>query len=206
MQEQDEQAEITVLSAQPRTDNGRAWVRAVHRTRQQIVPALRRADLFISGGGGLLQDATSSRSLLYYLGLLRLARLLGCKTMVYANSIGPIRRQRNQRLTANILKKTDYITVRDQLSLQLLANLGVQGPPMKLTADPVLLLPTPVIEPKPQTFVIAVREWPSEHDFLEQVKLAGRRWVQDGFSLRFIPFITADLAISSSWLPRLAPG
>ncbi|NLY53593.1 MAG: polysaccharide pyruvyl transferase CsaB [Firmicutes bacterium] len=208
LQEQDEQAEITVLSAQPERTTAEHGVRAVHRTRLgQIVPALRRADLFISGGGGLLQDATSSRSLLYYLGLLRLARLLGCKTMVYANSIGPIRRQRNQRLTANILKKTDYITVRDQLSLQLLADLGVQGPPMKLTADPVLLLPTPVIEPKPQTLVIAVREWPSEHDFLEQVKLAGRRWVQDGFSLRFIPFhYSRDLAISQQLAAEIGPG
>ena len=57
-----------------------------------------RADLFISGGGSLLQDATSWRSVPYYAGLMRLARWMGVPVFVYAQGIGPLRRPWLRRL------------------------------------------------------------------------------------------------------------
>lgn len=208
LQQQDRQAEITVFSAQPRLTAEEHQVQAVHRTKLgPIMTALRRADLFISGGGGLLQDATSSRSLLYYLGLLTLARWLGCKTMVYANSIGPISRPRNKKLARYVLESVDYITVRDGLSLQLLDDLGVQHPPRQLTADPVLLLEPAPITPKEKVIVVAVREWPSQHDYLQQVTTACRRLVQDGFAILLIPFhYGRDLAVSERLAQAIGPG
>lgn len=208
LQAQDSQADITVFSAQPSRTALEHRVRVAPRTSfTQIVAALRQTDLFISGGGGLLQDTTSSRSLLYYLGLLTLARGLGCKTMVYANSIGPISQPGNKWLARYVLDKTDYITVRDQLSLSLLSELGVRKPRIRLTADPVLLLPTPVVTPEEQVIALAVREWPSQHDFIMEVMLACRRLVQDGFTISIIPFHFArDLAVSQRLAQEIGPG
>lgn len=42
------------------------------------------------GGGSLLQDTTSTRSLFYYLSVIRCAELLGKPVMLYANGIGPV--------------------------------------------------------------------------------------------------------------------
>lgn len=208
LQRKDRQAEITVFSAQPQQTAAEHRVQAVHRTNLgSIMAALRQGDLFISGGGGLLQDATSSRSLLYYLGLLTLARGLGCKTMVYANSIGPINGQRNKRLARYVLEKVDYITVRDQLSLELLGDLGVQKPPIQLTADPVLLLEPPPVTPEAKVIVVAVREWPSQHDFLQQVVLACRHLVADGFTILLIPFHhSRDLSVTEQLAQAIGPG
>ncbi|NLW17750.1 MAG: polysaccharide pyruvyl transferase CsaB [Firmicutes bacterium] len=208
LQQQDPQAEITVFSAQPHQTTAEHKVKAVHRTSlRDVLKAFRNADLFISGGGGLLQDATSSRSLLYYLGLLTLARWSGCRTMVYANSIGPIKEPRNKKLARYVLERVDYITVRDEPSLQLLQDLGVRKPPIKLTADPVLLLELAPQPPKEKTIVVAVRQWPSQHNYLQQMTLACRRLVQEGFTILLIPFhYGRDLAVSEELAQAIGPG
>ena len=48
----------------------------------QVLSTLLKSDSLVYPGGGLLQDATSRRSLFYYLGILLLARLLGKKVFV----------------------------------------------------------------------------------------------------------------------------
>ncbi|MGB9860036.1 MAG: polysaccharide pyruvyl transferase family protein, partial [Moorellaceae bacterium] len=71
------EVEIAVLSHDPAATEKWLSVKAVNRWRPgEVVQAIRRADLFISGGGSLLQDVTGPRSLLYYLGVLETARLL----------------------------------------------------------------------------------------------------------------------------------
>src|SRR3972149_10613964 len=85
-------ARITVLSANPIATRRTHNVHAVPRTGLRLLGTLAGADLFISGGGSLIQDATSARSAVYYLGLLALAAVLSRRTMVYAQGIGPLRR------------------------------------------------------------------------------------------------------------------
>ncbi|MGI6649378.1 MAG: polysaccharide pyruvyl transferase family protein [Bacillota bacterium] len=103
-----------------------------------LIQTLRRADLLISGGGSLLQDVTSWRSILYYLGIVTLALILGQPVMFYAQGIGPIRRPWARWLTRVIANRVRLITVRDQDSLNELKHLGVTKPPVYVTADPVL--------------------------------------------------------------------
>lgn len=101
--------------------------------------AMGRARLFILGGGSLLQDATSRRSLWFYLGLLRAAKAMGCATMLYGVGAGPIRRETERRRTAEYLNRwADVITVRDQDSMQTLLAWGVKKPRLLLAADPAL--------------------------------------------------------------------
>ncbi|MEI6308607.1 MAG: polysaccharide pyruvyl transferase CsaB [bacterium] len=134
-------AHITVISAHPQRTAQEHGVHSISRLNPlSIVQTIAGADLLISGGGGLLQDVTSSRSLLYYLSIIR----LGCRgprqTVLLAQSIGPIRTPLGRRLTAQTLERVNLITVRDEASAQELVNLGVTTPPVVVTADLALLL------------------------------------------------------------------
>ncbi|MGM9536884.1 MAG: polysaccharide pyruvyl transferase CsaB [Candidatus Onthomonas sp.] len=135
------ESRIAVLSACPNATERRHSVEAVSRDRPgAVLRALSRCDLLISGGGSLLQDGTSSRSLWYYLGLLALAQGMGKRTMIYSQGAGPLLRPWNRALTRRVLSKATAITLRDQASRETLEGLGLKRP-MLVTADPVLSLP-----------------------------------------------------------------
>lgn len=131
--------DITVLSQDPRQTSEKYNVHAAHRmSLKEIFQAVRQCDLLLSGGGSLLQDATSSRSILYYLFILRLAQLMGKETFIYSQGIGPITMKRNQRLTAHALRRASGIVVRDAKSRDLLVSIGVPDDLIHVTADPVI--------------------------------------------------------------------
>lgn len=134
-------SQAAVLSADPRATEARHQVEAVARDRpDQVLRAVGRCDLLLSGGGSLLQDGTSSRSLWYYLGLLDLAQRMGKGTFVYCQGAGPLLRPWNRTMTRRVLSRVTAITLRDQASRETLTALGVRRP-MVVAADPVLSLP-----------------------------------------------------------------
>jgi polysaccharide pyruvyl transferase WcaK-like protein len=95
-------------------------------------------DFMILGGGGLLQNKTSPRSLLYYLGLVGLARILQSPVVLYAMGVETINGKFSQWLTKMILTSPSVtITVRDAASKEILMGLGVPVASIHLTADPV---------------------------------------------------------------------
>ena len=134
----DPEGEITALSARP-AETGRGFgVRAICRTDPLgLLRELRRCGLLLFGGGTLLQDATSHRSLGYYLSLLSLARRMGKPVMLYAQGIGPLLHPSDQRRVARALEQVQTITLRDRDSDALLRKMGVKKPAL-VTADPVL--------------------------------------------------------------------
>ena len=96
-------------------------VNALHYTNfLQILWGIIDSNVLISGGGSLLQNSTSSLSLLYYLGIIFLAKLLGTKVIIFAQGIGPIYGKWWQRLTRFVLKRCDLVTVRDIYSQRIL--------------------------------------------------------------------------------------
>ena len=98
--------------------------------------------LYINGGGSLIQDVTSHRSLWFYLFTLSSARRLGCRVMMYGCGIGPIRSPANRKRAAKTINRNvDVITLRDQSSQRELADLGVTLPRIVLAADPAVTLP-----------------------------------------------------------------
>ncbi len=130
---------ITVLSHDPAQTREKYGVQAEPRMDlKAIFRAVRRCDLLLSGGGSLLQDATSARSILYYLFILRLAQLMGKKTFIYSQGVGPISSGRNRRLTRHVLRRTSGIVVRDEKSRLLLLEIGVPASLIHVTADPVI--------------------------------------------------------------------
>jgi polysaccharide pyruvyl transferase CsaB len=136
------QIKITVLSHNPLQTSQTYQVKAINRLHLiDIMRCLRDTNLFISGGGGLLQDSTGKGwSILYYLGLILIAKIAKVPVMIYAQGIGPVNKQINKKLMKWILNKIDLITVRDSSSKELLGNLGVVKPPIYVNSDPVFLL------------------------------------------------------------------
>lgn len=128
---------VTVLSGAPAKTRALHGVAAKHRYRS-VLPALAACDVLISGGGGLLQDKTSSRSLVYYLALLRIAKRLRKGAVVYAQSVGPLSDKGRAQLRYAL--KNVPVAVRDEASQKLLASLNIES---QLTADSALLLEPP---------------------------------------------------------------
>jgi len=136
------QIRIVVLSHNPLQTSQTYQVEAINRLHLiDIMRCLRDTDLFISGGGGLLQDLTGKGwSILYYLGLMLIAKIVKVPVMIYAQGIGPVNKQINKKLIKWILNKVDLIAVRDNPSKELLENLGVVKPSIYVNSDPVFLL------------------------------------------------------------------
>lgn len=132
---------ITVLSSDPEDTKERYGYDAVNRFELfSVIKALKNCDALVSGGGSLLQDHTSTRSLFYYLMIIRASEFFGKKVMVYANGIGPVRKKINRRLVRRIVGRADVITLRDEVSAQELHSMGVCRDDIRVTSDPVFTL------------------------------------------------------------------
>lgn len=106
----------------------------------RYLQALRRTDLFVLGGGGLLRDNTNWRNLLRLLDELWYARLLGKKTMLYAIGVGPFKTRLGKWLIAATVNHCDLVTVRSERGAALLRGIGVDAHRIHVVADPAFLL------------------------------------------------------------------
>ncbi|MFQ3584789.1 MAG: polysaccharide pyruvyl transferase CsaB [Cyanobacteriota bacterium] len=95
---------------------------------------LREAKAFVWGGGSLLQDRTSWRSPLYYLGVMGLAQQWGLKTFAWAQGIGPLERGWVRHLARRSLAGCTAISVRDRAASEWLEQWGI---PHQVAPDPV---------------------------------------------------------------------
>jgi len=137
----DIETNITVLSNQPRVTMGEYPVNAVDRFNlKEVIKQVKNCDALVMGGGSLIQDLTSTRSLYYYLGILWFAKFYKKPIMLYGNGIGPIHKWYNKPLTTFTLNRVDVITLREHLSKELLNKLKVTKPIIEITADPVFNL------------------------------------------------------------------
>jgi polysaccharide pyruvyl transferase CsaB len=84
-----------------------------------VIKSLFLADILIFGGGGLLQDKTSKRSLIYYLKFLLFALIFRKKIYLIAQGLGPFKSRISKWLIANLLKRTTGISVRDKTSYKI---------------------------------------------------------------------------------------
>lgn len=114
----------TVLTCDPQNTAVPPKVDLIHRfDLWKIRKAMRSSKVFLFGSGSILQDSTSNRSVFYYYFIMKMALLYHCKTMLYANGIGPLTKKSNRKNVARILKRIDLITLRDEDSVKLLKEL-----------------------------------------------------------------------------------
>ncbi len=132
---------INVLSFNPKETAETYNVNATHRYDIiKMLKSIKKSKVFILGGGSLLQDVTSTKSLLYYLFVTARAKKAGCRVMLYANGIGPIRKRVNRRRVKNVINNVEYITLRDVDSFDELKAFGVKLPKCRISADPVFCI------------------------------------------------------------------
>jgi polysaccharide pyruvyl transferase CsaB len=128
LQAQKPGAQFTIASGDPAATKARFGTEysldAVPRQGpRQLAAAIKRCDVFISGGGSLLQDVTSLRNIVYYTSLMRFARLSRKPVAVYAQGIGPLLRPLSQKLARAAVQSARVITVRDEDSKTLLQRI-----------------------------------------------------------------------------------
>ena len=132
---------IAALTRRPKMEAKRTGLSCVSRIDiLSVAREIKRSRILLSGGGSLLQDATSDRSLRYYAGLLELAEKRGTKAAIYANGIGPIRSEKNKEITKKAVTAAEYVSVRDSDSKEELVSLGVPEEKIVATADPAFLI------------------------------------------------------------------
>jgi len=193
--------DFVVFSGNPAKTRHLHNVRAVHNMNPwSVVRELFSSDLLISGGGSIFQDVTSSRSLLYYISVVLLARMLGKPVVFYAQGVGPIRRPFNRWLLGRVANRVNLITLRDQASREFMLNLGVRKPPLQVTADPVFALQTDdntkeemlrcfpfLAAGKDRRIGVSVRNWPALQGYQQNLAAVLDHFKRAGFSIIFVP-------------------
>jgi len=189
---------LTVLSRKPKEIRKQFQVDAVHRFNLiSVFSRIRKAKLLIAGGGNLIQDETSTQSLLYYLWLINTARSLGVLNMLYANGIGAINNPKNISRSTKVLNRVELITLREEGSLRILNEMGVTAPAIHVTADASFALPFPEVNNNlldtvgitGKFFCVALRPWANNPTNLEeQIALFADELIDTyGYQAVFVP-------------------
>ena len=210
---------MVVLSADPGATRDAHDVRAAPRWPPgELRRAIASADLLLSGGGSLLQDATSRRSLVYYLLTLHYARAARVPYVIHAQGLGPLGGWWARRAAGYSLARAAAITLRDEASAELARELGVPGEPITVAADPAFLL-APAARAEADALLaeagadtaapllgMVVREWRGARDLLPGLarvgRLAAEQW---GAQVAVLPFQPSADAEVSHELAALLP-
>ena len=218
MREIDPYMPITVLSRRPMRTKLTYRVDAVHTFHYlRWAGKMRHTRLYISGGGSLVQDVTSRRSLWYYLYNMKSAKKRGNKVMMYGCGIGPVIRKGHRRLSAKTMNRfVDAITLREPDSLRELESMGVKGPAVRLSADPALTLapaePEQVdslmlshgVPTEGRYICFALRSWPGFEGRMEAVRKAAA-WAYERLGLTPV-FLAVEKFHDPEVIQRAAQG
>lgn len=130
--------DITVFSSDVDYTSKTYSVNSVKRfDLKNVIKTIRNSDVLISGGGSLLQDVTSLKSVVYYSLIIALGLLFNKKVIIFAQGVGPLNKKLSQLIVSNLLKNCSLVTVRDEKSLALLRNWGINA---DLVCDPIYSL------------------------------------------------------------------
>lgn len=189
---------IKVLSKDPDLTEREYGVAAVDRFKYfDVRKSLKAADMLISGGGSLLQDKTSSRSIWYYLLIMKLAKRYKKKVFVYSNGVGPINKRFNRNITRRVLNKVDYITLRDKDSYDFIKSIGVNNPNIKVLSDPVFNLKEASDESvrkkfdiNKDTVLVSIRSWMDDEKLINELSKFLNYLIDEGKNIVFMPMQT----------------
>lgn len=147
---------VTVFSKNPKKTSEKLGVKTVYTfALKDVIKTIKNSDVLVSGGGSLLQDATSLKSLFYYLFVIATALAFRKKVVIFAQGIGPINNDFGKNITKGLLKHCKYITVRDEKSLKLLESWDIKA---DLVSDPVWDIQLPLYNPTDKVGV-QLRSW-----------------------------------------------
>ncbi|NGQ94424.1 polysaccharide pyruvyl transferase CsaB [Brevibacillus sp. SYP-B805] len=202
---------LSVLSNQPERTAALFGIAAHNRWRLSVIfRELSRCDLLVMGGGTLMQDVTSPRSVLYYLGIVTMAKMLGKPVVFYAQGFGPVLKPFSRWMIKRVVNLVDVITVRDFESGEDFKACGVTAP-LYVTADPALTIHPDEIDAEPGRRMLAslfsdmskpliafsVRNWKQEERFKQAIARAADYFAEQGWNVLFLPMhYPSDIAPS----------
>ncbi len=127
-----------VLSANPKATENLHKVEASGRYSVfGLINVLKRSDMFVWGGGSLMQDATSARNPIYYGGLMGLAQGMGLQTVAWAQGVGPLKHRLSKWIAKRAFGGCTTVSVRDRHSAHFLADWQIKS---VVAPDPVWAL------------------------------------------------------------------
>ena len=110
-------ARLLALTKNGKRDSHRFGVECIRRySPVALLCALRDSEVFILGGGTLLQNDTSRRSLVYYCALILLAKVFGCECLAWGSGIGRVRGRLSRALCRYALSLCSAVETRDMRS------------------------------------------------------------------------------------------
>ncbi len=163
--------EIAILTKHPRETSLNIGVDSRDRYNFfDVIKTIKQSRIYAYGGGTLLTDVTSRKSLLYYTFTFKYAKHNGLKTAIIGNGVGPFIHKSSEAAAMGILSIADTVTLRDNDSYNLAKKASKNN--ISLTSDASLLY-TPTekgknakerfiyknsLAPKGY-FILSVREW-----------------------------------------------
>lgn len=119
------------------------------RSLPATLKALAHCSALVLGGGSLLQDSTSFKSLIYYAALILAAKLKAKPILLWGQGLGPLRRRRSRILVRLLLPLVTVASWRDPESAALAAQLGRGAASGDLLgSDPVWRFPPALAGPR----------------------------------------------------------
>jgi polysaccharide pyruvyl transferase CsaB len=188
--------DVTVLSADPAATTRMHGVRAARRGLG-LPATLWRTQALVSGGGGLLQDVTSTRSLRYYLGVLSLARRMGRPRVVFGQSLGPLSQAGRFAVQGELAGVP--IGLRDGPSLRLAQELGLRA---RHVGDTALLLAVERAPPRDAVVLVPRSGYPRATAVLADL---GRHAIARGLRVEAAAFQRRADAVEIDRLRRALP-
>lgn len=140
---------LIVLSSNPERTKELYNVQAYDRSKlSQIVKAIKKADIVVSGGGTLFQDITSKKSIWYYLGIVKLAQLMKKSVCVAYQGMGPINTNLYKKMTKDTLNKKSVklVALRDNNAIEYAKNIGIKETKMTFSSDMIFMMQPPAKE------------------------------------------------------------
>ncbi|MEA3423619.1 MAG: polysaccharide pyruvyl transferase CsaB [Bacillota bacterium] len=186
IKEIDEKIDIKSLSYRTKTTKEIHGIDAVSRNKYfEIIKAIKESDIVIGGGGSILQNVTSNRSLVYYSTILFISTLFNKKVIMLGNGFGPIKGKFYTSLTRWLLNKIDVFMARDEETKERLEKLGVESK-IVLSAD----LAYYNYKCKERLFskkvIINIRPWENSDVIIKEMNKFINRLKENGYEVEFL--------------------
>ncbi|MFI3230037.1 MAG: polysaccharide pyruvyl transferase CsaB [bacterium] len=194
---------ITAISHIPELTKAEYNINSIQRFNAvEVIKAIINSDIILSGGGTLIQNGTSTRSLLYYLSIIKFAKIFKKRVMLYSNGIGPVNGIINRNLVKMVVNSVDLITLREEFSKDDLMSMGVINPPIYVTADAAFTLKSITDEqaikllkeegiPLDKPIIgISVRNWSKSKNgdkYIKDIAKVCDELIKSGKNILFIP-------------------
>jgi polysaccharide pyruvyl transferase CsaB len=186
IREIDHKASIKSLSYRTSRTYEIHGIESVSRNKYtEIGRAIKESDIIIGGGGSMLQNVTSNRSLIYYLALIHLAKVYGKRIILLGNGFGPIQGGFFRKLSRKVLNKIDIFVARDLETVEALKNIGVTTE-IESSADLAYYGYRSKTRIREKKIVINLRPWHEGSQLIEEMAKLIEHLLSKGYEISFL--------------------